>query len=67
MNINYCGSSPCLYNATCINLSTGFKCLCQPNTNGTRCENSFTLNNATCVCPPGTIANLFKYFLKYQF
>uniref|UniRef100_A0A674KD90 Protein eyes shut homolog n=1 Tax=Terrapene triunguis TaxID=2587831 RepID=A0A674KD90_9SAUR len=59
-NINECHSSPCLHNATCEDLISGYECICLPGFGGARCETdldecaSFPCKNgATCIDQPG--------------
>lgn len=53
---DFCQSNPCKNNASCINLSKNYKCICPVFFNGINCEyeeddcyNSPCFNNSTCI------------------
>ena len=39
-DIDECASSPCFYNATCVDLVDGYVCNCSANYTGVYCENA---------------------------
>ena len=39
-DVDYCSSSPCLNNATCLDLVDSFRCLCPAGLTGARCGTS---------------------------
>uniref|UniRef100_A0A7E4VR33 Protocadherin Fat 1 n=1 Tax=Panagrellus redivivus TaxID=6233 RepID=A0A7E4VR33_PANRE len=45
--IDLCYNSPCLHNGTCISLENSFRCKCEPDRTGPRCE--FPLSKTMCT------------------
>lgn len=46
-DFNECESNPCQNNATCVDASNEFECLCSPGYLGTFCEIDMTVCNST--------------------
>ncbi|CAG5044806.1 unnamed protein product [Parnassius apollo] len=64
--INNCQANPCKHGGTCLNLMSGYYCLCPPNWEGTDCDEDVNecrnfagtdlgcQNGATCINKPGS-------------
>ncbi|XP_013175197.1 PREDICTED: cubilin-like [Papilio xuthus] len=64
--VNNCESNPCRHGGTCLNLVTGYHCLCPSNWEGPKCEDDVNecrnfagtdlgcQNGATCINRPGS-------------
>ena len=45
LDIDDCKPNPCKNGATCKDRVNGFKCICKPGFNGTKCETSILIKN----------------------
>lgn len=62
-NIDECGSNPCLFDGTCLDVINGYICSCRSDRAGLRCEvvstciNNPCLNGAQCSDPPDGVGD----------